>query len=51
MALLRNQKYDKDTPDPAMRAKEALASYRGQACGVRYAEAVWAMSPSPRDIL
>ena len=51
MALLRNQKYDKDTPDPAVRAKQALASYRGQTCGVRYAEAVWAMSPSPRDIL
>src|SRR5262249_26297263 len=30
MALLRNQKYDKDRPDPALRAKEALASYRGQ---------------------
>jgi len=51
MALLRNQKYDKDTPDPAVRAKEALASYPGQSCGVRYAEAVWAMTPSPRDIL
>src|SRR5439155_26156712 len=51
MALLRNQKYERDSPDPALRAKEALASYRGQTCGVRYAEAVWAMSPAPRDIL
>ena len=51
MALVRNQKYDKDTPDPAVRAKEALASYRGQTCGVQYAEAVWAMTLSPRDIL
>jgi LmbE family N-acetylglucosaminyl deacetylase len=51
MALLRNQKYAKDTPDAAVWAKEALASYRGQTCGVRYAEAVWAMTLSPRDIL
>ena len=29
----------------------ALAAYRGHTCGVRYAEAVWAMNHSPRDIL
>jgi LmbE family N-acetylglucosaminyl deacetylase len=51
MALLRDKKYDKDAQEPAVRAKEALAAYRGQTCGVRYAEAVWAMTPSPRDIL
>ena len=51
MALLRNQKYDKDMADSAVRAKEALASYRGQTCGVRYAEAVWALTPAPHDLL
>jgi len=51
MALTRNQKYDPKSADAAVRAKEALASYRGQACGVRYAEAVWSMVPYPRDIL
>jgi LmbE family N-acetylglucosaminyl deacetylase len=51
MALTRDRKYDPATPDAAVRAKEALAAYRGQTCGVRYAEALWALSPSPRDIL
>lgn len=51
MALVRNQKYDPRAPDSAVRAKETLAAYRGQACGVRYAEAVWSMVPYARDIL
>jgi LmbE family N-acetylglucosaminyl deacetylase len=51
MALTRGQKYDAKATDPAVRAKEALAAYRGLACGVRYAEAVRALGPSPRDIL
>jgi hypothetical protein len=51
MALTRGQKYDPNAEDGAVRAKEALAAYRGQTCGVRYAEAVWAMTASPRDIL
>jgi hypothetical protein len=51
MALTRGQKYDPKVADAAVRAKEALAAYRGLACGVRYAEAVWAFTPSPRDIL
>lgn len=52
MALLRGQKYDRAAPlDGARRAKEALASYRGAACGVRYAETLWALNHSPRDIL
>src|SRR5436309_2347609 len=50
-AELRNRKYDPATQDAAVRAKEALAAYRGQACGVRYAEALWALNASPRDIL
>jgi LmbE family N-acetylglucosaminyl deacetylase len=51
MALLRNQKYDPKTSDSAVRAKESLAAYRGQSCGVRYAEAVWSLVPYPREIL
>ncbi|MCI0457615.1 MAG: PIG-L family deacetylase [Gemmataceae bacterium] len=51
MALMRGQPYDKDKPDGAVRAKEALASYRGLACGVRYAEALWAANVHPQTIL
>ena len=43
--------YDRNQPDGAMRAKETLASYRGQTCGVKYAEAVWAMTARPQEIL
>jgi LmbE family N-acetylglucosaminyl deacetylase len=51
MALVRNQPYDPQKPDGAQRAKEALAAYRGQTCGVKYAEAVWATTMRPQDIL
>lgn len=51
MALTRNQKYDPRAQDGAQRAKEALASYRGATCGVRYAEALWATHFQPREIL
>ncbi len=51
MALTRNQKYDPKFPDGAVRAKEALAAYRGATCGVRYAEALWAADFHARDIL
>jgi hypothetical protein len=51
MALVRNQPYDRKTLDGAQRAKEALASYRGQTCGVRYAEALWALQAHPQEIL
>jgi LmbE family N-acetylglucosaminyl deacetylase len=51
MALVRNQPYDRTKPDGAMRAKEALARYRGATCGVTYAEAVWATNAYPQEIL
>lgn len=51
MALTRNQKYDPKVQDGAQRVKEALASYRGATCGVRYAEALWAPHFQPREIL
>ena len=51
MALVRNQPYDKKNLDSAQRAKETLAAYRGQACGVKYAEALWAANRYPQEIL
>jgi LmbE family N-acetylglucosaminyl deacetylase len=50
MALARNQPYDASTLDGAQRAKEALALYRGQTCGVRYAEAVRGLNAYPREL-
>jgi N-acetylglucosamine malate deacetylase 1 len=52
MAATAGKPFDpKAAPGGAERAKEALAAYRGFACGVRYAEAVWSLTASPRDIL
>lgn len=51
MALARNQPYDGSTLDGAQRAKEALALYRGQTCGVRYAEAVRGLNAYPSEIV
>ena len=51
MAALRNEAYDRAKPDGARQAKEALARYRGSACGVRYAEALRSFRPRPVDIL
>jgi LmbE family N-acetylglucosaminyl deacetylase len=50
MALARNQPYDATTLDGAQRAKEALALYRGQTCGVKYAEAVRSGNAYPVEI-
>jgi LmbE family N-acetylglucosaminyl deacetylase len=51
MALQANKPFDRNTVDGAQRAKEALARYRGQTCGVKYAEALWATRAHPREIL
>ncbi len=51
MAFLRKRDYDPQLPDPAQSVKETLARYRGLACGVKYAEAVRAISAYPCDIL
>lgn len=51
MALVRNEPYKPGTRDSAQHVKEALAAYRGITCGARYAEAVWSLNKSPRDIL
>lgn len=50
MALVRNVPFDPSTLDAAQRAKESLALYRGQTCGVRYAEAVRALNAHPTEI-
>lgn len=50
MALLRNQPFDPAAVDAAQSAKEALARYRGETCGVKYAEAVRAVDAYPLDI-
>lgn len=50
MALVRNEKYNPGQMDGAQRAKEALARYRGQTCGVRYAEAVLSANEYAREI-
>jgi LmbE family N-acetylglucosaminyl deacetylase len=51
MALSRNKPFDPKAVDGAVRAKEALARYRGFTCGVQYAEALWAANWRPQEIL
>jgi len=51
MALQQNRPFDPHMRDGAQQAKEAIARYRGQMCGVQYAEALWAMSARPQEIL
>ena len=54
LVLRANQKwapYPDNDPDGARQTKEALARYRGQTCGVKYAEALRGMNAEPREIL
>ncbi len=51
MAFVRNHPYEPQTLDPSQNVKETLARYRGLACGVKYAEAVWASGNYPQEIL
>jgi LmbE family N-acetylglucosaminyl deacetylase len=51
MAFVRNRPYDPQSSDRTQAVKQTLAQYRGLACGVKYAEAVWATRPEPREIL
>lgn len=50
MALVRNERFDANKLDAAQRAKEALALYRGQTCGVKYAEAVRSVNTYPQEV-
>jgi LmbE family N-acetylglucosaminyl deacetylase len=51
MAFVRNKPFDEEELDAAQTSKANLARYRGAACGVKYAEALWAMSHRPVEIL
>ncbi len=50
MALTQNKKYNPINPSGAQRNKETLARYRGQTCGVKFAEALWAPRKRAVDI-
>ena len=51
MALVRDEPYQPDARDYAQQKKEALALYRGVACGRPFAEALRAVDIYPRNIL
>ena len=51
MSIVRNESYDSSRPHPAQHSKEAIAQYRGRACGVRYAEALKSFEPYPQELL
>ena len=51
MAFVRDRPYDPQSPDRTLSVKETLARYRGLACGVQYAEAMWAFGAYPQSIL
>jgi N-acetylglucosamine malate deacetylase 1 len=51
MAFVLNRPYDPKSPDGAQIAKETIARYRGLACGVKYAEAVWCPDARACEIL
>jgi N-acetylglucosamine malate deacetylase 1 len=50
MAIVRGERYDANKTDPAQRAKETLAQYRGATCGVRYAEAFRSANAYVQDL-
>ncbi len=51
MSIVRNRPYEPSQPHSAQQSKEALALYRGKACGARYAEAFKSFEPYPREFL
>ena len=51
MAFVRNKPFEEAAPDAAQTAKANIARYRGAACGVKFAEALWAMNVQPAEIL
>lgn len=51
MAFVNKTGFDPAKPDPSRHAKENIACYRGAMCGVKHAEALWAMRAAPVEIL
>ena len=51
MAFVNKTEFDAAKPDSSRTIKETIARYRGATCGVKYAEAVWAMRAGPVEIL
>lgn len=51
MSLMQDVEHDPLRQHGAVKAKESLARYRGQTCGVQYAEALRSFNEYPRDIL
>ena len=50
-AYVVNRPFDPGVLSAPQKAKESLARYRGQACGVEYAEAFKSFEPYPQEIL
>lgn len=51
MALVRKEEYNPKQLDSAQESKQALASYRGKASGVKFSEALKALVAYPAEIL
>jgi LmbE family N-acetylglucosaminyl deacetylase len=51
MAFVNKTGFDPSKPDGSRNTKETIARYRGATCGVKYAEALWAMRAGPVEIL
>lgn len=51
IAFVRQKEYDEQDLDPSQSNKTDLARYRGRACGVKYAEALWTSERRAVEIL
>lgn len=51
MAFVRSEEYNELKPDASQISKANIARYRGAACGVKYAEALWSPRARAVDIL